>query len=535
MKIFYCKLGVFLTTFFLVNGLAFSQTPLPGAWTFNQGCNGFSGACTGAGVTVGPAGTYRMTEFGSLTTTTMWNNTVYQMSKPWTLNFEINFGNHATTATPPEGGEGIAFVMQSINGSSGNTNHITVPPAAALTAGGYGGGDLGIKCGQSGGASAFPPNNAPANQRAISVEFDVFNNTSGVGCTGGCIHPGDIAADHIGVNYDDCSANSSNSTLGAAVQALPGGAPMRDGVWRAVSVVWTPNAPVIIGSKYDRYVQATGVGSCLDAGSFVDACGNTVLWSSTTCGANRNCDIMAVNTGTLTVSYNGVVKQNVVLNLETLLNANQGVNGTNIPRDFIFGFTASTEGKTNYQAIRNPIILPVEFVDFNLLKTSNSSVDVKWYTASEKNSDYFVVQRSIDGKTWMNIGKVKAAGNSQAFAEYTFSDFNLAQEVYYYRIEETDFDGTKMYSNIKTVSLKDEAPVISIYPNPADANVTINFSGEEKSFSVELYESNGVLLYSSERVQGNSLTIDTQEFAAGVYFVKIISGSNTSVQKLIVY
>jgi hypothetical protein len=512
---------------FLVSSTLFAQLP-PAGWTFNQGCNGFSGACSGPGITQAPAGTYNLTQNGSRTTTTMWNNTVVSLESAFTLNFEINFGNNPETETPPVGGEGIAFGMQSVWGTGGQLTHSTAPAASQLTSGGYGGGDLGMKCLQSGGAAAFPNNTSPANARTISVEWDVFDNTAGAGCTGGCVHGGDLAVDHISVNYDDCSATSSNGTLGAATPALGAGTPINDGVWRAVQIQWVPNAPVSIGSKYDRYVSAT---DCLQPGTFVDNCGNVVAWSSTTCNANRNCNVMAVSTGTLTVRYNGVVKQSVVLNLEQLLNENQNVNGRNIRKDVIFGFSASTEGKTNYQGIRNITLLPVTFGYFNVIKVVANSAQLNWSTSSEDKNAYFMVQRSTNGTDWTDVKKVKGAGNSNELIQYSYTDENLSAGVYYYRIKQVDIDGKFDYSVTRSVNLNDSELLVEVYPNPINRgeNLGINTFGNDVAF--EMYDATGKKVFEGINAEN---VIPTSALEPGIYYLKGVANNALVVTKKII-
>jgi subtilisin family serine protease len=60
--------------------------------------------------------------------------------------------------------------------------------------------------------------------------------------------------------------------------------------------------------------------------------------------------------------------------------------------------------------------LPVELLSFNANCVENNSVTLQWETASEHNSDYFQVEKSIDGKLWLPIEKVVAAGNSNTNA-----------------------------------------------------------------------------------------------------------------------
>src|SRR5690606_39542391 len=51
-------------------------------------------------------------------------------------------------------------------------------------------------------------------------------------------------------------------------------------------------------------------------------------------------------------------------------------------------------------------ILPIKLLDFNISKTINGA-ELKWVTASETNNNYFEPERSIDGKIFNSLGKVK--------------------------------------------------------------------------------------------------------------------------------
>ena len=47
---------------------------------------------------------------------------------------------------------------------------------------------------------------------------------------------------------------------------------------------------------------------------------------------------------------------------------------------------------------------------------------ITWKTASESNSDYFVLERSRDGIHWTEITELKAAGTSNKENHYTHYD-----------------------------------------------------------------------------------------------------------------
>lgn len=110
--------------------------------------------------------------------------------------------------------------------------------------------------------------------------------------------------------------------------------------------------------------------------------------------------------------------------------------------------------------------LPVELL--NLEATARDPViDVKWATATERNSHHFNVQRSVDNIHFSTIGTVAAAGNSQFRTDYLFVDQHPARGVNYYRLEQVDLDGTVMMSHTVAAALNrsDGRPVI--FPSPA--------------------------------------------------------------------
>lgn len=109
------------------------------------------------------------------------------------------------------------------------------------------------------------------------------------------------------------------------------------------------------------------------------------------------------------------------------------------------------------QYLRLELTLPVELIGFHG-KRSGLYNELEWVTASEKNADYFNVERSLDGKTFTKVGKVQAAGNSNTLKTYTFKD--IAEGVVYYRLRQIDFDGAFEYSKVIAVnSLGGEIPI----------------------------------------------------------------------------
>lgn len=94
--------------------------------------------------------------------------------------------------------------------------------------------------------------------------------------------------------------------------------------------------------------------------------------------------------------------------------------------------------------------LPVELLSFEANQGA-SGVITQWTTASEQNSDHFTVERSEDRSAFKPIGTVEAAGNSHQVRDYSFIDRAPFTGTSYYRLRETDMDGTVSLSKVVSV------------------------------------------------------------------------------------
>ncbi len=177
-------------------------------------------------------------------------------------------------------------------------------------------------------------------------------------------------------------------------------------------------------------------------------------------------------------------------------------------------------------------VTPVTLSIFDVLKIKNS-VKVFWRTEQELNSDYFIVQKSIDGKKWAEIGKINAAKNSTTALDYTFIDQNPNIGLNLYRLKQADKNSKIQYSTVKTV-LFNSSDDILISPNPTTDNIKIYFGNNGKKVAnIYLYAANGSLV---KEINSNEpiVSINTSTFLKGLYFVKIIVENIVSTKKLLI-
>lgn len=128
-------------------------------------------------------------------------------------------------------------------------------------------------------------------------------------------------------------------------------------------------------------------------------------------------------------------------------------------------------------------VLPVELLYFegSSYPSFNSLI---WSTASEHNSNYFQIERSIDGEEWKSVGIKSASGNSTVVIKYSHLDSFDDFVIHYYRLKQVDYDGQfKIYGPISLDNTKSFKKVI-MYTNLLGQEV----NSYTKGFLIEVYE-----------------------------------------------
>ena len=133
--------------------------------------------------------------------------------------------------------------------------------------------------------------------------------------------------------------------------------------------------------------------------------------------------------------------------------------------------------------ITPPTGLPVELLYFEGFGYQHYN-SLKWSTASEHNSDYFLLERSVDGEQWDYVGTTKATGNSTQVIDYLYVDNFRFNGFVYYKLIQFDFDANfKTYGPISINNTHTNKKVMK-YINILGQEV----SSETKGFIFEVYE-----------------------------------------------
>lgn len=178
----------------------------------------------------------------------------------------------------------------------------------------------------------------------------------------------------------------------------------------------------------------------------------------------------------------------------------------------------ATSGTWTIASQTNP--LPVTLLYFDA-KPIQQKVICRWVTAAEINNDFFEVLRSSNGIDFEPIGRTEGNGTTTQTTEYLFTDVSPLQGVSWYRLKQTDFDGTSVFSAIKEVRFDSGQMSINAGPNPCSGNLVITTSdAHDTPLRILMYDAYGRLV-KSEPIVNSHFTLSIAELAAGCYNIEI--------------
>lgn len=153
----------------------------------------------------------------------------------------------------------------------------------------------------------------------------------------------------------------------------------------------------------------------------------------------------------------------------------------------------------------------------------NREVLVEWESLSERENDYYTVEKSTDGVEWIIVGTVQGVGTSLEAISYSLVDSEPLVGQSYYRLKQTDFNGVFEYFDIVSVSMDMNANDIYLYPNPARDQLTIVGNSIEFA-SVHVFDMLGKEV-NIGIVDGNEfiMKIDVSTLPAGMYTIRTLN------------
>jgi len=178
--------------------------------------------------------------------------------------------------------------------------------------------------------------------------------------------------------------------------------------------------------------------------------------------------------------------------------------------------------------------LPVELLSFSG-KNSGKENHLEWITATESNNDFFSVEKSLDGIHFDLVATVDGSGSSTSLHTYHYTDRFLSSlpALYYYRLKQTDYDGTSEYSDVILVHADDQNKLLAAHFDPLSLTLDVETYFEEDGeyfFNVTDVPGHVVFHQVYNAAKGkNTIPLQLTAFSNGVYILNI-SGNNALLQ-----
>lgn len=318
------------------------------------------------------------------------------------------------------------------------------------------------------------------NQTASFNYIDYFFKPVSGGCSGTgwtCIDDLTGASSSIpfsltqGVQYyimlDPEVTTGGNVTFNIGCPSAVVVTPPNDNCANAINISSLPFTSPVVSTNNSTSDVPTSTTSCgtFGANLWYSVLGNGTTYTATTCNASTNYDTeIRVYTGAC-ASLNSMT--------EIVCNDDDGVCGTGTTKSTVNWCSAA--GTTYFISVGYFVntltygnfvlnvtsgtgcqVLPIELMSFEGYSNKEYNV-ITWVTASESNNDYFTLQRSLDAFDWETIEIRKGAGTSQLPIFYEYKDYSYIKDSpNYYRLVQSDYDGTKTNSSIIVITSKSE-------------------------------------------------------------------------------
>ncbi|MEX2511404.1 MAG: Ig-like domain-containing protein [Cyclobacteriaceae bacterium] len=166
------------------------------------------------------------------------------------------------------------------------------------------------------------------------------------------------------------------------------------------------------------------------------------------------------------------------------------------------------------------IPLPVKWLNFTGSYQPQIGVSLHWGTAFEKQTDYFEVQISYNGKHWLELAKVAARGSSNSDFYYDYIDDSGGEGRVYYRILQFDLNGKMEISDVISVwAPKNDGKELRIWPNPVDQVLIVEGIPEYLN-QVRVYNTSGqeeTEKIMVTRISMNKIELSMESLPKGIY------------------
>jgi hypothetical protein len=181
----------------------------------------------------------------------------------------------------------------------------------------------------------------------------------------------------------------------------------------------------------------------------------------------------------------------------------------------------------------SPLSILEVYADSKIMPSGQ--VAINWEIVHNDECAHFVVERSIDGKTFNGISENISISQTH---KYTFIDYDAPKGVLYYRIKLVDCDLISSYIKVLKVDNSDNNS-ISLLNNMVSEILQFKMTADMQKCHFSIVDANGSKVYDRQEgllSSGDIQSMDVSNLARGMYFLVLTEISiNTQIFKFIKY
>lgn len=180
--------------------------------------------------------------------------------------------------------------------------------------------------------------------------------------------------------------------------------------------------------------------------------------------------------------------------------------------------------------------LPIELIDFTV-QCNGHSAELRWTTASETNNESFTIEKGFDGLEFIELNTIPGAINSNSTLNYSFLDEN-ASGLTYYRLMQTDIDGTITYSDVlsSNCEIGNGIEIVTAYEGSSEELHIVVSSSFGANFNLDILAMNGKSVISNPVTAINEgltyLNLDKSDLSTGIYLIRLYNESDVLTRKI---
>lgn len=170
--------------------------------------------------------------------------------------------------------------------------------------------------------------------------------------------------------------------------------------------------------------------------------------------------------------------------------------------------------------------LPVTFINFEATLNEKGEAELEWNVSAEINAHHYSIYKSNNGQVWKPLEEVSCENKNT----YKSLDRSPFMGISYYKLTQTDHDGTEHFLSIKSIDRNAEK--VKLFPNPAKDRVEI--IAPQNIQHILVYNNLGQLVYDfNQGLISNKTIVDCSNFSKGIYHFKIQTESAIYTEKVI--